>query len=235
VVENNKIENYSTQQYGPFGKLYGVKSLYDKYSDVSEIVISSVLSAGMNTEIKETLLKEGVDNLYFLNPAVNSFGVELSYKDPNTLGVDRVAALIAANEKYAGNSCIIDCGTAVTVDVLDANGVHQGGVIIPGAEMMQKALLANTKIEFNDSEVEYNVLSQSTENAIHTGCVCAVIGGVEHVVNKMVSHYDGFDQIILTGGGAVNFKTHASDSFQTQVHIVENLVLDGLSVVSQNI
>ena len=198
-------------------------------------MISSVLSDGMNAEIKEMLLKEGVENLYFLNPAVNSFGVKLCYSDPSTLGVDRMAALIAANENYAGNSCIVDCGTAVTVDALDVNGVHLGGVIIPGAEAMKKALLANTKIEVNDSDVEFNVLSQTTENAIHTGCISAVVGGIEYVVNKMASDYDGFDQILLTGGGAEHFKTFATDAFQTQVHIVETLVLDGLSAVSQNI
>lgn len=235
VVEKNKIEKYDIQRYGPFGKLYGVRSLCDQYSEVSGIVISSVLSEGMNSEIKEMLSKQSVENIYFLNPAVNSFGVKLCYSDPSTLGVDRLAALIAANEKYSGNSCIVDCGTAVTVDAIDASGAHRGGVIIPGQEIMKKALLANTKIEFIDAKMEFNVLSQTTENAIHTGCISAVVGGIEHVVNKMVSDYDSFDQVLLTGGGAKYLKTYASDSFQAQVSVNDTLVLDGLNVVSQQV
>ena len=170
VVDNDVVEKYDTQNYGPFGKLYSVKSLCDQYSDASGIIIGSVLSEEMNSQIKETLLKDGAKNIYFLDPVENSFGVSLAYANPSALGVDRVAALIAANEKYSGNTCIIDCGTAVTLDVLDAKGVHQGGVILPGVASMRKALLANTKIEIDDAtEVEFNVLSGTSEGAIHTG------------------------------------------------------------------
>lgn len=232
VVENGVAEKYDTQNYGPFGKLYSVKSLCDQYSDASGIVIGSVLSKEMNSQIKETLYKDGAKNIYFLDPVNNSFGINLAYADPSALGVDRVAGLIAANEKYSGNTCIVDCGTAVTLDVLDANGVHQGGVILPGVANMRKALLANTKIEINGaSEVEFNVLSNTTEGAIHTGCISAVAGGIEYVVNKMASDYVSFDQVVLTGGDAEQIKSYLSLSVITD----NALVLDGLNVVSQKI
>lgn len=239
VVEKNIVKKYGTQNYGPFGKLYGVKSLCDQYSEVagdaSGLVICSVLSEVMNAEIKETLTKDGVKNIYFLTATKNTFGVKLAYSDLSSLGIDRVASLIAANEKYTGDSCIVDCGTAITIDAIDAQGVHQGGVIIPGAEIMKKAVLANTKIEVDNTEVEFNVLSKNTENAIYTGCVSAAIGGIEYVVNKMAADYDGFGQIILTGGGAELVTTYASGAFRSQVQIDDTLVLDGLNVVSQNI
>jgi len=232
VVEKGKVEKYDTQNYGPFGKLYSVKSLSDKYTDANGIIIGSVLSEEMNSQIKETLLNDGVKSVYFLDPVENSFGVSLAYANPSALGVDRVAALIAANEKYSGNTCIVDCGTAVTLDVLDAKGVHQGGVILPGVASMRKALLANTKIEIDDAtEVEFNVLSGTSENAIHTGCVSAVVGGIEYVINKMASDYDGFDQVVLTGGDAERIKSYLSLAVLTD----DTLVLDGLNVVSQKI
>lgn len=232
VVEKGKIEKYHTQSYGPFGKLYSVKSLCDKYADASGIIIGSVLSEEMNSQIKETLLKDGAKNIYFLNPVENSFDVKLAYANPSALGVDRVAAMIAANEKYSGNTCVIDCGTAVTLDVIDATGVHQGGVILPGVASMRKALLANTKIAIDDEmKVEFNVLSSNSENAIHTGCISAVAGGIEYVVNKMASDYDSFDQVVLTGGDAGRINSYLSLAVQMD----DTLVLDGLNVVSQKI
>jgi len=232
VVEKGKLESCDTQKYGPFGKLYSVKSLCDQYRDANGIIISSVLSEETNSQIKATLLKGGAKNIYFLNPVENSFGVSLAYADPSALGVDRVAALIAVNEKYSGNTCIVDCGTAVTLDILDANGVHQGGIILPGVASMRKALLANTKMKIDDAtEAEFNVLAGTTENAIYTGCICAVVGGIEYVVNKMASDYDSFDQIVMTGGDAERIKSYLSLDVLTD----DTLILDGLNVVSQKI
>jgi len=232
IVESSNVEKYDTQNYGPFGKLYSVKSLSDQYSNASGIIISSVLSEEMNLQIQETLLGDGSKNVYFLAPAENIFGVKLAYRDLTSLGVDRVAALIAVNEKYSGNTCIVDCGTAVTIDAIDAKGVHQGGVILPGVESMRKALLSNTKIEIDvEAEVEFDVLSKTTESAIHSGCVSAVVGGIEYVINKMSFGYDSFDQVVLTGGDAERIRTYFSQS----VHVDETLVLDGLKVVSQHI
>jgi type III pantothenate kinase len=231
IVEKGDLKQYEAQNYGPFGKLYSVKSLSDQYSDADEVVISSVLSEEMNSQIKETLLNGAAKNVFFLAPEENSFGVKLAYADPSNMGVDRVAALIGAKEKYSGNSCIVDCGTAITIDVLDAKGVHQGGVILPGIKVMKKALLSNTKIEVSDADVEFDVLSKTTEGAIHTGCISAVVGGVEHVVNKMASDYDGFDQIVITGGDAEKIKSYLS----MQADMDNTLVLDGLKVVSENI
>ncbi len=232
IVENGRLEQNDTHNYGPFGKLYSVKSLCDQYSDASEVIISSVLSAEMNSQIKDTLLNDSVKNIYFLDPTENSFGISLAYADASTLGVDRVAALIAVNEKYSGNNCIVDCGTAVTIDALDAKGVHKGGVILPGIESMRKTLMENTKIEItNTEEAEFNVFSKTTGSAIRAGCISAVVGGIEYVVNRMVSDYDGFDQVVLTGGDAEFIESYLS----LPVKFDESLVLDGLKVVSQNI
>lgn len=232
VEEEGKIEKYQSQKYGPFGKLYSVKSLCGQFSDAKAIVISSVLSTEMNTQIKETLTSDGAKNIYFLDPVKNSFGIKLAYADPSTLGVDRVAALLGAKEKYIGNSCIVDIGTAVTIDALSAKGEHKGGVIFPGVASMEKALLSNTKIQTDQTaDIGFNVLANSTENAIHSGCMSALVGGVEYVVHNMSSNYDGFDQVILTGGGANLIKPYLSFS----ARIDDTLVLDGLSIVSQNI
>jgi type III pantothenate kinase len=145
--------------------------------------------------------------------------------------VDRIAALIAAKEKYPGTSCIVDCGTAVTIDALDTNGRHMGGVILPGIKSMRKALMSNTKIQTGEADVNFNVLSETTEGAIHTGCISAVVGGIEYVVNKIATNYDEFDQIIFTGGDAELLGSYLSIKMMFDA----SLVLDGLKAVAQKL
>ncbi len=236
VLEEGRVKKHGIQNYSPFGKIYGVKSLCDQYGEAEGVVISSVLSKSTNSQIQETLANSGVRNIFFLKSEENSFGVKLAYIDPSAMGVDRVAALIAVNEMYSGNSCVIDCGTAVTIDALDAEGNHRGGVILPGVVGMRKALLNDTKIKVNDEKVEFNVMSNTTEAAIHTGSICAVAGGVDYVINRMVSDYDSFDQIVCTGGGTEQVQEYLSEIHSAKkIHFVDTLVLDGLRVVARDI
>lgn len=227
---------YGVQSYSPFGKLYAVKSLCDKYKNVEQVIISSVQSKKMNAEIASTLFEKNKKDVYFLNPVENSFGIQLSYDDPSTIGADRVAALIATHDKYAGNSCIIDCGTAVTIDAIDGKGKHLGGVIMPGYVLMNDGLLENTKIKMNQQSENFSLHANSTETAIYTGCISAVVGGIEYVVNKMSSDFDTFSNVILTGGAVEKLNEHFTSSFQSlPILRDENLILDGLKVVTENI
>ena len=152
-----------------------------------------------------------------------------------------MAAMIATLDKHSGKSCIIDCGTAVTMDAVDSDGVHQGGVILPGSQLMQKALMSHTKIEVGKIEAgnndgDYNVFSNTTEMAIHSGCISAVAGGIDFVFNQMTSQGGSFDQVIMTGGGAEKMKQYLSNSsFSSLLSMDEYLVLDGLRLVAESI
>ena len=71
-------------------------------------------------------------------------GVKHCYAQPETLGADRWAALIAVRGLTKTNACIVDCGTAVTVDALAANGEFRGGAIFPGLQLLRASLLRGT-------------------------------------------------------------------------------------------
>lgn len=73
-----------------------------------------------------------------------AFGVTNAYLQPEKLGVDRWLALLAARRHHASPVCIADCGTAITLDLLDEHGRHLGGMISPGLELMRKSLSAGT-------------------------------------------------------------------------------------------
>jgi len=71
-------------------------------------------------------------------------GVRNGYADPRQLGVDRWLAVLAARARHPTAVCVVDAGTAVTVDAVDAAGQHLGGFIVPGAGLMRRALLERT-------------------------------------------------------------------------------------------
>ncbi|UCB54558.1 MAG: type III pantothenate kinase, partial [Thiotrichales bacterium] len=80
----------------------------------------------------------------FLRSTAQLNGVRNAYPDPAQYGVDRWAALLGAHALYDVPVCIIDTGTAITVDLLDAEGIHRGGRILPGLQMMREALVRCT-------------------------------------------------------------------------------------------
>ena len=236
LMQQDGTMEYDVQDYSSFGKLYSVKTLCDKFSDVEKVIICSVLSEKMNEDIFSRLVDQDGHDVFFISPSENSFGIQLIYEDLSTIGADRVTTLISAHDKYLGKSCIIDCGTAVTVDTVDEKGLHLGGVILPGLISMQNILLSNTKIKAKQINEEYNMHATSTETAIHTGCMSAVVGGIEYVVNKMQSNYGPFQQIVLTGGDVDRLYKHFSHSFLSLPLLRDNnLVLDGLKVIADKL
>ncbi len=103
---------------------------------ISKAIISSVKT---QTETWRSTLAEKVDLKYF-NVEMTA-GIRNQYKTPQTLGLDRLAAVIGAHKLYPGKgNLVIDAGTAITYDWVDAEGNYFGGSISPGLNMRYKAL-----------------------------------------------------------------------------------------------
>ena len=231
ILEKDVVKKYGIKQYYKENRHSVIEALLHEYINLNKAIVSSVFDEKFNQQLIMILNSHKINDCYLLDPATESFGIQLAYLDPSQLGADRLAALIAANEKYSGNKCIIDCGTAITIDALDMNGMHRGGVILPSLASMQKALSVDTNIEYNESGGRFNIFANTTQDAIYTGCLSAVIGGIQHVVNTMQAHYDTFDQIIITGGDAEHIMSMLA---HRTVHN-EKLVLDGLMIVSRSL
>jgi type III pantothenate kinase len=132
----------------------------------------------------------------------NAYGVKNAYEQPETLGADRWASLIAARHSIKGDACIIGCGTALTVDILTAGGEHMGGVIAPGWEMMKSGLVTNTNgITSGEGEVP-ELLGQSTQQAVQAGISAASVGAVKHILQRFENDMGTVFTCIVTGGGA---------------------------------
>ena len=135
-----------------------------------------------------------------------SHGVTNSYLQPERLGVDRWLVLIASWVQYSKPVIVVDCGTAITVDALNQQGQHLGGLIIPGLTLMQHSLAQNT-FALSKSNVSFKpALANATEPAIANGSVLAAAGLVEKVVNDLEQTEAESFQLVLTGGDASQLK-----------------------------
>lgn len=120
-----------------------------------EVWLASVAGEGLNQA-----LALAVDNCWQvpLRRAVSTAeaaGVRNSYAEPGRMGVDRWLAMLAAWQRVGQSCWVVDCGSAITLDLLDAEGRHQGGYILPGLRLMQQSLLGNTAEVRVDRDVEH--------------------------------------------------------------------------------
>lgn len=158
-----------------------------------------------------------------VKPRPRAFGVINAYQQAEKLGVDRWLTLVAVRKRYAGPACIADCGTAITVDLLDAGGNHRGGFISPGLTLMKQALAQGTgTLPFN--ETHYAVApADFTEAAIYAGTLSSAAGLIEHVLKAQAETVP----LILTGGDAGLI----AQQLALPLVIDTDLVLQGLAIV----
>ena len=231
VEEQGKIIKHVNIKLPATNKISTFAALLNKLQPLQRVTVCSVHSEEVNQQFSQLCIAQKAKSVYFLRPNVNSFAINLAYEDPSQLGADRLSVMLAVAEKYSGRSCIVDCGTAVTVDVLEANRQHRGGVIFPGLQSMQQTLSVTTEIKhpiFGDSN---NLLANTTQDGIYAGCLSAVVGGIEYIVNTMQEIYDSFDQLIITGGDAQQL----IPMLKSDLKYEPTLVLDGLLFVAKKL
>jgi type III pantothenate kinase len=152
-----------------------------------------------------------------------AFGVKNAYQEPNKLGVDRWLCLTAGYQAYQKPLCIVDCGTAITVDMIDASGNHLGGLISPGLRLMKESLVNSTENLKPTNAGHPPGLATNTDAAIHNGTLSAACGLVDLVLKN---HPDN-TQLLLTGGDAETIAANLSQP----TTIDPKLVLRGLALL----
>ena len=163
-------------------------------------------------------------------------GIKNHYLTPKTLGPDRLAGVIGANNLYPRkNNLIIDGGTCITYDYVDADANYSGGSISPGLNMRYKALNEYTgALPLLNEDAEFNANSgNDTTSAITSG----VQNGIKYELTGFIESYKtGINElnIILTGGNSIFFDTLLKNSiFAPCIKIEPYLVLKGLNAAIQ--
>jgi type III pantothenate kinase len=168
---------------------------------------------------------------YFATVSAVSGKVRNAYTDPAQLGVDRWLALLAAWHKYGAATCIVDCGTAVTIDGLDGTGKHLGGLILPGVNMMQQALYQNTcGLSAQATRRVLPGLARNTSEGIVTGCTMAIVALIERSVKILKKNVTGRLICVITGGAAKEIMPLLAVKFTHD----PLLVLEGLVVMFED-
>jgi|TARA_B110000971_G_scaffold218005_1_gene255982 type III pantothenate kinase len=167
-------------------------------------------------------------------------GVSIHYEDPSRLGVDRWLAMLAAYSAVKGTCIIVDAGTALTIDVLAADGCHQGGYILPGLALMRASLEQNTAIRLNTGSIPASLaLGHSTDQAVWNGGLALAVALIEKtvietsagkVVNLIFSGGDGQVLAANTDFGALTVSSSTAGTEYIRVEQVPDLVLDGLCI-----
>ena len=155
--------------------------------------------------------------------------VRNAYTEPGRLGVDRWLALIATWRKHGTAACIVDCGTAVTIDGLDGTGRHLGGLILPGVSMMRQALYQDASgIPAPGTGRVVQGLAHNTSQGVITGCTLAIVALIDRIVNTLRKEKrTGRFTCIITGGAAKEIRPLLASRF---IH-EPLLVLEGLAVM----
>lgn len=164
----------------------------------------------------------------FVSSEADRAGVHNGYREPGRLGVDRWMALLGAWHAWGGPACIIDAGTALTIDALDADGRHLGGLIMPGVELMRRSLFSNTQGISDEAPGEAALLGTDTRAAVTGGTLFAAVAGIERVVADLQQALGPALQLVLTGGEAGRLLPLLRGSYRHD----PDLVLRGLAVIA---
>jgi type III pantothenate kinase len=155
-------------------------------------------------------------------------GVVNSHRPPAQLGADRWASLVAArtravaSELFPPPCVVVNAGTLVTIDALDADGVFRGGIILPGLRLMLQAIGERTaSLKMPAGRVD--AFPTTTPDALASGAMQAVCGAVEQM-RAPLRRADTLVQCYLAGGAAHEIAPHLSGP----VEVVDNLVLEGV-------
>lgn len=163
-----------------------------------------------------------------LQTGVACCGVSNGYIEPMQLGVDRWVALIAAYNRFEEPLCVVDCGSAVTVDALSGDGTHLGGYIVPGMTMQRKLLQEGTAaVSATAGRIPEQVWGRDTAGCLLRGSAEAIAGLVERSVRQLERECGEGIKTVVTGGDAAGILPILSGD----AHHEEHLVLQGMALM----
>jgi len=232
----NSVEN----EFGPEGAMLRDKAelpalFSEHWSDLDKpdrVVISNVSGQQLAESMDAWVEKTWQMKTEYVETEASSHGVSNAYSDYQELGVDRWMAIIAAWQRFRQGGkavCVVDCGTAMTIDGISASGQHLGGFIIPGYTTMQEMLVNNTsEIEMARKRLPSINFSSSTEEGVNSGCYLATISIIDRVVTSMQDDFGKQVNCIITGGNAELVIEQLEGKFEYE----PKLVLHGLAIFS---
>ncbi len=213
IIFNSILDDFNLKE---------IKSIFEKYPNLKNGIVSSVKD--YPTQIKD-FVKKSLDHFIELDHTTR-IPLKNRYQTPETLGKDRIAAAVGANQLFPNrNLLVIDAGTAITLDFVSEKNEYLGGNISPGIETRFKALNQFTgKLPLICPEDEFDKIGTNTESAIRAGVQLGILFEVEQYMEYFNKLYQNL-QIIITGGDSKFF----DKKLKKTIFVNFNLNLFGLN------
>ncbi|MFV8819272.1 type III pantothenate kinase [Haliea sp. E17] len=191
-----------------------------------QVWISSVASAGVENALAAMLMSRWNLEAWFARTTAQCADLVNSYSDPSRMGVDRWLAMLGARAHSKARLCVVDSGSATTIDIVGEDGIHEGGYIIPGAGLMEQALLRDTDRVRFDEAAEYALdPGRSTAEAVRNGIALAQAGAVRMALEAAA---EPEPQLFYCGGGGELLHGLVGRSGK----LVPDLVFEGLAIMA---
>lgn len=219
VIDNNQV--IDTFRFDRIA-VSDVEAIFESYPTIKASIIVS--SGKQEPEIEE-FVRTKVKKFIHFDTSVK-VPIKNLYKTPNTLGQDRLVAAVGANNLYPRqNVMIVDFGTAITIDLVSAEGEFLGGNISLGLKSRLRALHEYTfSLPLCTLSGEEEVLSQDTSSAIESGVVLGIVYEIEGYIKRFSAKYEDL-RIIFTGGDSNFF----AKRFKNPIFATYDLVSYGLN------
>ena len=188
---------------------------------------SAWVSAVANLDIVEDL-KSLFKEFHLVNSQKKFKNLVVAYDDPSSLGSDRFCAMLGSMNQFSKKPLlVIDIGSAMTFDIIDSAGLHQGGLIMPGLEALRKSF---PKFETSDLSILGEGLACDTVNAWKNGTQAMLLSSINTQIDRFQDKYT--DGVVAICGGTVD---EIKNQLPKSIQIFDNLVLDGLECYSQTV
>ena len=213
------------------GLLDPVLSPHVRNGEIDAAIIGSVVPAVTGPLAALCRQWLGVEPI-IVNASLN-LGITLGQKEPQSVGVDRIANAVAAWQITGSASIVIDFGTATKLEAIDASGVFRGGVIAPGLGVSRDALATRAARLFAVELVAPDqAIGRDTISAVQSGLVLGHARMVEGLVGDLAKELDEPDPaILLTGGHAFAIQP----ILRVEARLCPDLTLYGLrSIFARN-
>lgn len=204
-----------------------VSDLLREYPKINAAIISTVKKVDSSIL---SFLTEKLNYCIELNEHTN-IPIENLYETKSTLGKDRLAAVIGANNIFPdSNVLVIDMGTAITYDLINKSNQFIGGTISPGLEMRFKALNHYTdRLPLLKKNENFQIIGKSTSEAIISGVQNGILFEMDGYINTLKSKHNDLN-VILTGGDAVFF----DKKLKNAIFVNLNLNFIGLNTILEH-
>ncbi len=215
---------WKQQGTAPLEEWRAVQQSFASLAPVHRIVACNVAGADAAAQLR-TACAALPCPVEFVTAREAQCGVRNGYAQPNRLGSDRWAALIAAWRQTQAPCLVVNCGTATTVDALSAKGEFLGGLILPGIDMMRSSLLQGTA-RVKEANGRWQAFPRNTADAVASGTIQATVGAIHQQY-----------ELLGVPGAACVLDGGAADQIQSLLGLpvkrIDNLVLRGLQIMAE--